>query len=218
VVLVEETVRFQSPRMRSFRNGELMFVESGGYLKDMERQDFTCEGFRSKTFSPDHLFRFLWTRFLLLRKSLSGEKRKWVPLVSEVRGGFTLIEVVVALAILSVGLTVIIELFAGGLRLARVSEEYTKAVNYGRIKLEEIAVKQKIQEGSEEGRFDSTFRWQTGVKKVDVLPIEKKPDLEVPVELFQIQVKVIWQSGSKERSTSVETYKMIRVEEDEKES
>jgi general secretion pathway protein I len=134
------------------------------------------------------------------------------------RTGFTLIEVVVAIAILSVGLTVIIELFAGGLRLARVSEEYTKAVNYGRIKMEEIAVKPKMEEGSEEGKFDETFRWQVGVKKVDVLPIEKKPDFEVPVELFQIQVKVTWKSGSKERSTSVETYKTIRVEEDEKKS
>jgi general secretion pathway protein I len=134
------------------------------------------------------------------------------------RTGFTLIEVVVAIAILSVGLTVIIELFAGGLRLARVSEEYTKAVNYGRIKMEEIAVKPKMKEGSEEGKFDETFHWQVGVKKVDVLPIEKKQDLKVPVELFQIQVKVIWKSGSKERSTSVETYKTIRVEEDEKKS
>jgi len=194
----------------------------------MERQNLTCKGFRSKTFGsvslsfdgplpgkpsniPDRLFRLLWTRFLLLRHSLSGERRK-------VRGGFTLIEVVVALAILSVGLTVVIELFAGGLRLARVSEEYTKAVNYGRIKLEEIAVKPKIEEGSEEGKFDETFHWQVGVKKVDVLPIEKKPDLKVPVDLFQIQVKVIWKSGSKERSTSVETYKTFRVEEDEKES
>ena len=132
--------------------------------------------------------------------------------------GFTLIEVVVALAILSVGLTVVIELFAGGLRLARVSEEYTKAVNYGRMKMEEIAVKPKIEEGSEEGKFDETFHWQVGVKKVDILPIEKRPDLKLPVELFQIQVKVIWKSGSKERSSAVETYKMIRVEEDEKKS
>jgi len=151
------------------------------------------------------------SHFSLLRHNLSGERRK-------VRGGFTLIEVVVAFAILSVGLTVIIELFAGGLRLARVSEEYTKAVNHGRIKMEEIAVKPKIEEGSEEGKFDETFRWRVGVKKVDVLPMEKKPDLKVPVELFQIQVKVIWQSGSKERSASIETYKTFRVEEDEKES
>jgi prepilin-type N-terminal cleavage/methylation domain-containing protein len=152
-----------------------------------------------------------FSHFSRLRHKLLGERR-WV------KSGFTLIEVVVSLAILSVGLIVIIELFAGGLRLARVSEEYTKAVNYGRIKMEEIAVKPKMEEGSEEGEFDKTFRWEVGVKKVDVLPIEQKPDLKVPVELFQIQVKVIWKSGSKERSSAVETYKMIRVEEDEKKS
>ena len=134
------------------------------------------------------------------------------------RAGFTLIEVVVALAILSVGLTVIIELFAGGLRLARTSEEYTKAVNYARIKMEEIAVKSKMEEGSEEGKFDETFRWQVGVKKVDVLPIEKKPDIKIPVELFQVQVRVIWKSGSKERSTYVESYRTIKVEDEEKKS
>ena len=134
------------------------------------------------------------------------------------RAGFTLIEVLVALAILSVGLTVIIELFAGGLRLARTSEEYTKAVNYARIKMEEIAVKSKMEEGSEEGKFDETFRWQVGVKKVDVLPIEKKPDLKIPVELFQVQVRVIWKSGSKERSTYVESYRTIKVEDEEKKS
>ena len=134
------------------------------------------------------------------------------------RGGFTLIEVVVALAILSVGLTVIIQLFAGGLRLARVSEEYTKAVNYTRIKMEELALKPKMEEGSEEGKFDETFRWQVGVKKVDLLPMENKPELKLPVEFFQIQVKVIWKSGSKERSTSVESYRTIKVEEEEKKS
>lgn len=134
------------------------------------------------------------------------------------RGGFTLIEVLVALAILSVGLTVIIELFAGGLRLARVSEEYTKAVNYTRIKMEELALKPKMEEGSEEGKFDETFRWQVGVKKVNLLPMEKKPELKLPVEFFHIQVKVIWKSGSKERSTFVESYRTIKVEEEEKKS
>jgi len=50
----------------------------------------------------------------------------------------------VALAILGIGLTVIIELFSGGLRLGMTSEEYTKAVNYARVKMEEVLSKQKI--------------------------------------------------------------------------
>jgi general secretion pathway protein I len=131
--------------------------------------------------------------------------------------GFTLIEVVVALAILGVGLTVIIELFSGGLRLARASMEYTKALNYARIKMEEIAVKPVVNEGTEEGvSEDKTFRWQMGVKKVDLLSIDKSIDYKPPIELFQIKIDVFWKSGSKERSTSVESLKAIKPEEGEK--
>ena len=129
--------------------------------------------------------------------------------------GFTLIEVLVAVAILGVGLTVIIELFSGGLRLGRASEEYTKAVNYARIKMEEIAVKPTIKEGSEEGEFDETFRWQVEVKKVEILPIENKPDFKPPAQFFQVRINVIWKSGSKEKSTHIESYRTIKPEENE---
>lgn len=133
--------------------------------------------------------------------------------------GFTLIEVVVALAILGVGLTVIIELFSGGLRLARASMEYTKAVNYARIKMEEIAVKPAVEEGTEEGESeDKTFRWQVGVKKVDILSIDKSVDYKPPIELYQVKIDVFWKSGTKEKSTSVESLKAIKPEEGEKKS
>ena len=121
--------------------------------------------------------------------------------------GFTLIEIVVALAILGIGLTVIIELFSGGLRLGRTSEEYTRATGYARMKMEEIISKRNIQEGTDEGDFDETFRWQVDVKKIDLLPEEKNPDLKPPVDLFLVKVNILWKSGSKERSASLETYK-----------
>jgi general secretion pathway protein I len=132
--------------------------------------------------------------------------------------GFTLIEVVIALAILGIGLTVIIELFSGGLRLARTSEEYTKAMNFARMKMEEITSKQKIEEGSDEGKCDDdTFRWQVKIKKTDLLPIEKDSDFKPPIELFQVIVDILWQSGSKERSARIESYKASKLEADEKE-
>ena len=132
--------------------------------------------------------------------------------------GFTLIEIVVALAILSIGLTVIIELFSGGLRLGRTSEDYTKAIGYGRMKLEEIISKEDIEEGNNEGDFDKTFRWQVDIKKVDLLPPDKNPDLKLPINLFQVKVSILWKSGSKERSASLETYKTGKLEEDEQKS
>ncbi len=72
--------------------------------------------------------------------------------------GFTLIEVVVALAILGVGLIVIIELFSGGLRLGRTSGEYTQAIGYARLKMEDLALARQVTEGIEEGEFDKNFR------------------------------------------------------------
>jgi general secretion pathway protein I len=133
--------------------------------------------------------------------------------------GFTLIEVVVALAILGVGLTVIIELFSGGLRLGRTSMEYTKAVNYARMKMEEITMKPSVEEGTGEGESDDkAFRWQVGVKKIDLLPIDKSVDYKPPVELYQVKIEVFWKSGSKEKSTSVESLKTIKPEVDGKKS
>jgi general secretion pathway protein I len=132
--------------------------------------------------------------------------------------GFTLIEVLVAVAILGVGLTVIIELFSGGLRLGRASEEYTQAVNYARTKLEETAIKPVLEEGIEEGSFNDTFRWQVDVKKVNLLPVEDKQDFKPPAQFFQVQIDVIWKSGAKERSTRIESYRTIKPKEDEKKS
>jgi len=125
--------------------------------------------------------------------------------------GFTLLEVVVALAILGVGLTVIIELFSGGLRLGRTSEEYTKAVGYARMKLEEISLADKVEEGIQEGGFDGNYRWRAEFKKVDLLP-PRETDYRPPMELYQVRIDVLWKSGFREKMTSVQTYRSWRVE------
>jgi general secretion pathway protein I len=131
--------------------------------------------------------------------------------------GFTLIEVVVAMAILGIGITMMIELFSGSLRLVRTSGEYTKAVNYARVKMEEMTLKPTANEGIEEGEFDKTYRWQVDVKRMDLLSATIETDYKPPVQLFQVKVHVVWKSGTKERSTVLETYRTIKLEEEEEE-
>lgn len=125
--------------------------------------------------------------------------------------GFTLLEVVVAMAILGVGLTVIIELFSGGLRLGRTSEEYTKAVGYARMKMEEISLTDKLEEGVQEGEFDRNYRWRAEFKRVDLLP-PRETDYRPPMELYQLRIDVLWKSGFQEKATGVQTYRSRRVE------
>jgi general secretion pathway protein I len=131
------------------------------------------------------------------------------------QGGFTLVEVVVAMAILGISLVLVIELFSGGLRLGRASEEHTVAAQLARQKIEEIALYKQVEEGIEEGEFDSTYRWQVEVKKIDLLLLANETDYKPPAELYQIQVRIIWKSGSKERTTRVETFKAVKPKTDE---
>lgn len=131
------------------------------------------------------------------------------------RGGFTLVEVVVAMAILGISLVLVIELFSGGLRLGRASEEYTVAAQLARQKIEEIALYKQVEEGIEEGEFDSTYRWQVKVKKIDLLLLANETDYKPPADLYQIQVRIIWKSGSKERTTRIETFRAVKPETDE---
>jgi general secretion pathway protein I len=134
------------------------------------------------------------------------------------RRGFTLIEVVVAMAILGIGLVVIIELFGGGLRLGRASQEYTKAAGYARMKMEEINLASALEEGIQEGEFDGQFRWQVEVKKVDLLPADKETSYRPPVDLYWVRIDVLWRSGSKERAAALESYRLLRAEEGEQSS
>ena len=127
--------------------------------------------------------------------------------------GFTLLEVLVAMAILGIGLVVIIELFSGGLRLGRTSEEYTKAVGYARMKLEEISMAKRLEEGIEEGEFDREYRWQVEVKKVDLLPPGRETSYQPPVALYWVRIGVLWKSGTRERTTALESYRLLKAEE-----
>lgn len=135
---------------------------------------------------------------------------------TEAERGFTLIEVVVAMAILSIGLTVLMELFSGGLRLGRTSGEYSKAVNLGRMKMEEIMTQQNIEEGTDEGKFDDTYRWQVDMKKVDIIPPEKLAPLDPPILFYRVTVDVLWKSGSQERTTHLESFRTFKLSEQKK--
>jgi len=157
-----------------------------------------------------------------MRKDLSKDSSELSNLASFLNSensGFTLMEVVVAIAILGIGLTVIIELFSGGLRLGKVSEEYTRAVHYASLKLEEVAAQKTIEEGEEEGEFDTTFRWQVAVQKKDILLLDRGTEFKPPADFYHVRIRVFWMSGTKERSASLETYKTLKTSEaDEKKS
>ncbi|HEV8615309.1 MAG TPA: prepilin-type N-terminal cleavage/methylation domain-containing protein [Methylomirabilota bacterium] len=101
--------------------------------------------------------------------------------------GFTLLEVLVALAILSLTVVVSIQGFAAGLRLLRLSGEHQEAVLLADQKAREIV---QPTVGHEQGT-EGVYTWERTTKAIEA------PDLVVPgrlsaVKVYEIDVQVKW--------------------------
>lgn len=121
--------------------------------------------------------------------------------------GFTLIEVLVAMSILAISLTVVLQLFSGGLKSSRLSDEYTRGIFYAREKMDEILLAEELNEGVISGEFDDGFKWRAKARRLDIT--EAKDD-RLPFRAFNIRVDVSWSEGEKEKSFAVSSIKLAR--------
>lgn len=103
------------------------------------------------------------------------------------QAGFTLLEVLIAFAILSVAVVAVIQGFAQGLRLLKVAGDHQQAVLLADQKIREMVIPVEGRDQGKEGNFD----WE---RKVTVVPA---PDLTRTLatakwHVYQIDVKVSW--------------------------
>ncbi len=105
--------------------------------------------------------------------------------------GFTLIEVVVALFVLSVAVVAVLQLFGGGLRLARASGDHLSATLLASGKLAELTG-EPLEAGTTEGT-EGDYRWSLRVADdPSLLPEEPDPANPNPVRLARVTVEVRW--------------------------
>jgi general secretion pathway protein I len=107
------------------------------------------------------------------------------------QSGFTLIEVLVALVVLAVAVVAVLQLFGGGLRLARASGDHLEATLLASSMLTDLAW-ETLEEGTTEGSVGA-FRWSRQIT-VDpaLLPEEPDPARPDPVKLARVSVDVRW--------------------------
>ena len=118
--------------------------------------------------------------------------------------GFTLLEVLVALALLGVAVTVVLQLFSANLRSISASEEYVAGSLEAQAKMREVLEDKDISEGTQNGITDNGYRFQVSVS--DSLT-ERSESLSV--KLMEIEVKVYWTQGNKEKFLTLKTLKMV---------
>ncbi len=135
------------------------------------------------------------------------QERKWITIAfrHSKAGGFTLIETLVAISILAIALVVILQLFSGGLRAGRLSEDYSRGIFYAKAKMEEMLLGENLIPGSQEGEFDEQYRWRSEITRVE------RPEEETvrfPFDSFAIQVEVIWGKGDHQKRFEIRTLKI----------
>ncbi len=106
------------------------------------------------------------------------------------RDGFTLIEVLVALLVMSIAVVAVLQLFGGGLRLARAAGDSLEATLLAESKLSELAG-ETLVEGTTEGT-DGDYRWSRRVTVDRSLLPDDDRDAGSPARLARVAVEVRW--------------------------
>ena len=123
-----------------------------------------------------------------------------------IRNGFTLLEVVVAMAIVGLGVTTLFEIFSLGLRLGTRSSERTEATAYSRQAIDELLIRQRLNDGGEEGSIGGSYRWSVQVKPFQ----NDDPFSSTGWDLKEITLQMRYREGERERELELKTLRLVK--------
>jgi len=118
--------------------------------------------------------------------------------------GFTLLEVLVALAILGIAITVVLQLFSANLRALSNSDDYVSAVIKAEARMREILDDERLTERSWSETTDDGYRVD-----VSVSDTSKERTENLQVRLLRVDLTLRWTKGTKERSLTLRTLKVV---------
>ena len=121
-------------------------------------------------------------------------------------GGFTLLEVLVALSILAASYGVILQIFGSAAQKATLTGDYRRALIVAESQLTFAAAKVTGREIGNSGTASEKFYWQVSYTPTDEYSLEGLPARYTPV---MVRVDVSWSDAAgKNRSVSVSTIRL----------
>jgi general secretion pathway protein I len=126
------------------------------------------------------------------------------PVRGSLPPGFTLLEVLVALAILGLVLGVLMQAFASGLRGVGLSEGYATATMQARSALDRLGAELPLPEGKYSGRFADGMVWTAQIRRHELGGSED--DTNLVVIPYEITVTVSW---AERRTLTLTTLRLV---------
>jgi general secretion pathway protein I len=118
--------------------------------------------------------------------------------------GFTLVEVIVALAMLSLGLSVLLGLISNSLRQSANAERTAEAGSLAQSLMAEVGTDLPIKSDERDGQFPNGYRWH-----VKIQPYGDAGEREEwPVGVYTISTEVEWEDGTQRRFYALTTLRL----------
>ncbi|HIL71081.1 MAG TPA: prepilin-type N-terminal cleavage/methylation domain-containing protein [Verrucomicrobia bacterium] len=116
--------------------------------------------------------------------------------------GFSLLEVVVALAIMAGGFLVVLNLFSASVRSVDFSGQYLKGVTLANSKINELEILNfEPDEYSGSFKNEESYRWE-----VDIAPYDSPlNDSDSGIQLQKVLLKVFWEDRDQTRNVELAT-------------
>ncbi|ATG75695.1 general secretion pathway protein GspH [Zobellella denitrificans] len=122
------------------------------------------------------------------------------------QGGFSLLEVLVAFAVLTVTLGVLLNIFSLAIRTTQSALEQQKAMLLAESKLTELDAGSRLRPGREQGWFDDHYWWETRVEEFDLRGLMENDSMLMP---YRMEVVVGW---GRDQQYRLSTLRLVRLE------
>ncbi len=129
-----------------------------------------------------------------------------LPILNSERDGFTLLEILVAIAILGIAITIIIQLFSSNLRAIKASGDYVTASIKAEAKMREI-LDGTLSEGIYGETTDDGYTMDIAISEV----LNERTE-NLNLKLLQVDLTIRWIEGTKQKSMTLSTLKMLERE------
>jgi len=129
--------------------------------------------------------------------------------------GFSLLEILVAFAIMAVALTIVLRIFGSGVNNAVISEEYTLAVQIAESLMARTGVETPLQIGEATGTEADKYDWQVTVRPVAQTGATDSGQAQnaETLQLLSVKIKVSWgEEEDRQRSIELNSLKTQRVQ------
>ncbi|MBK1644995.1 general secretion pathway protein GspH [Thiocapsa imhoffii] len=120
--------------------------------------------------------------------------------------GFSLLEVLVAFAILAISLGVLMQIFTQASRATLISSQYSRAASLVESKLNAVGDEIPLEEGVVTGDPEGGIHWEIVIQSVEL--DELFGSEAAPITPFRVTATALWQDGAQVRRVTLSTLRL----------